>query len=836
MGLIGTNAGKQTPINDGWEVCSNKFGCYSAPKLPHEVLSLFTLDPNWESTEHELREVGLEEWTYSKLLPDIECDSPGQYSRLYFNKIDTIAIVKLNGQVLGEAKNSLMPQQFEFRGCAKGLLTVAIQSSLVYTHNQTLSDYPHTVNYHVWDEPTKRNLIRKPASHFGWDWGPAFPAQALGKVYVETGPKGWAFLALDQFRVDQTFSHPGGGVEVCLTAYIRKWPGKNFNQTVSIRFAKFAPVLLPVGKLPQVTACFVVTQPKLWFPRGSFGKRVNDKGTAGRSYLYNCVVEMDFGGGKLFKQIGLRQVKLNPHRFEFEINREVVDWRGVNLVPFDVWQFRYLDAARLVGNLLAMNINAVRVWGGGGGDFLPPSFYDECDRAGIMVWQDLPWACALFPIFPDAFKETVYLTRSKQSHPSVLVWGGNNEVEAALEWFAEEIAPHRDRFVQEYLGLFMGVVKNAAVDLGGAEVYLDSSPSNGLFPGTNEKQWGDVTDPTRGDIHFYNYSIDCSVANNFPANALFVSEFGFQSLPSILSRYVSTSSLLEQVMWDRLRHEHGLEEMHQQAIRSFGGKVNYDDVGYVGRALLSQVVQGKCLAAAIGGAWRPSYGNSGTLIWQLNDVWPGASWSLMEFDWAWKASAYAVRYAFAPVRVHLERTSKGAVSAKLQWFREFIPFRSLFGFVVLRRFDWSVATSPTKLMVLFKVDSMLGKRQEAIWESAEGKGFEVCGGAVFAGSVDLELPLLTGEWLEPLNGRAKAVKEGLVTWEQQSVCQVAVFAQQPQAHVWLHFNDTALRGRFSMNGFLLLPGERQLVDLVPDPGHSCNFTGLRVASVVYGVL
>jgi len=50
---------------------------------------------------------------------------------------------------------------------------------------------------------------------------------------------------------------------------------------------------------------------------------------------------------------------------------------------------------------------------------------------------------------------------------------------------------------------------------------------------------------------------------------------------------------------------------------------------------------------------------SGTLVWQLNDVWPGFSWSVVDHDAVPKASWYALRRAFAPVIASFAETAAG---------------------------------------------------------------------------------------------------------------------------------------------------------------------------------
>jgi len=309
-------------------------------------------------------------------------------------------------------------------------------------------------------------------------------------------------------------------------------------------------------------------------------------------------------------------------------------------------------------------MNMVRVWGGG--LYQIDKFYDLADELGLMVWQEMAFACALYPrdkaFLASVTKEIEQQALRLQHHASIVVWGGNNENEGALSWYAESRA-HRDLYVADYTALYVDTALAALRRVDPTVAFIDSSPSKGLISAEPyAKRWGHVEDVRWGDVHYYNYDADCEDASTYP-RARFVSEHGFQSFPSfseyqpVLARedWARNSSLL---FW-RQRHEHGQEQLHAMLARHFrvppehatGAQAQqklFDDYLY-----LSQVQQARCYETAFA-QWRrlrsdPQVGTMGILYWQLNDIWQGPSWSSIEHSGTWRLTHSAVQRSFAPV-------------------------------------------------------------------------------------------------------------------------------------------------------------------------------------------
>jgi len=604
---------------------------------------------------------------------------------------------------------------------------------------------------------------------------------------------------------------------------IRRLPGPSSSlQRVSARFG-FNDVVSDDIQPSDTTKTFRfrVRDAKLWHPRGS---RLFD----GKPFLYDLAVQIH-SQTVAIKRIGLRRVSLgSPDSFAIRVNDEIVDAHGTNVVPFDAFPTR-LNWTEMIPTIIQyasdLNTNVFRIWGGG--YFPDDRFYEACDEEGFLIWQDLPWACALFPatdeFLSNAREETQVIVSQLQSHPSLVVWGGNNEVEAAFDWFPE-VAKNRHQFEQDYLRLFVQTIgETVAKYAQGTAIYIDSSPSNGADSSGNKK-WGDVTDPSIGDIHFYNYSMDCESMQDYP-KALFVSEYGVQSLPSILPRYLNGEAL-SKVLDARQRHEFGFEQLETQAMAMFPAKsAPLADLPYEGRALLTQIMQGRCLNTAIT-AWRSHAANHGIILWQLNDIWPGVSWSLVEYDLSWKASAYVVSQAFQPLRITTLRRSSGRVAIVIQADSSMIGRRS-YGYVTLREFSWS-SPEGRQATYLFKT-RLTGKDIDIGY-------FETDQGAQLSGVAFTDLHRETSiqivdDWVTPANGfhDYDASVRRAVSWSA-SGCEVTLTSKGalPVPYVWLEVRTqsaTTQNGRFSRNAFLLLPGQTKFVTFQVNPraqDHRCN--------------
>ncbi|KAL6782296.1 hypothetical protein ACKKBG_A06260 [Auxenochlorella protothecoides x Auxenochlorella symbiontica] len=436
----------------------------------------------------------------------------------------------------------------------------------------------------------------------------------------------------------------------------------------------------------------------------------------GSPTLYDLEVRFEPEGAgdalsSLTRAVGLRSVELVTEAlveggravgetFFLRVNGVPMFARGANVIPDDVLESAVTPArlARQVADARAVGMNMLRVWGGG--RYAGDAFYAAADEAGLLVWQEVMAACAAYPRDAPFLEEVALEVRHQftrlSAHPSVVLWGGNNEVEASFGWSpVTRAAPQL--FAVDFAALFVDVVRPVLQELDPGVVYVDTSPSNGLLSSNPYvKRWGDVSDPAYGDVHFYDYTSDAFDPATYPP-AKFVSEFGFMSFPSF-SVYQTVTELgdwdLSSAMTDfRLRHAGGVQELQRQMgrhflhasgetppVSAFDGPVGASDgptvtiggpdvivagpnttnssespvaLQYKAFTHLSQVQQALAYETAAG-VWRrgrddPATRTMGMLYWQLNDIWQGPSWSSINHGGQWKLLHHAARRFFAPV-------------------------------------------------------------------------------------------------------------------------------------------------------------------------------------------
>ena len=397
-------------------------------------------------------------------------------------------------------------------------------------------------------------------------------------------------------------------------------------------------------------------------------------------------VELSLSGDSMKKEkgyssrsglFGSSQYAVPATTFYLKINGVPVFAKGANFIPMDVFPNRVSkrDREYMLHSAIASNMNMIRVWGGG--MYQPDDFYDMADRLGLMVWQEVMFACALYPRNSE-FLSNVAIEVSQQVsrlaiHPSIVVWGGNNENEVALGWFSESIE-NRDLYVSDYSKLYGDTIYESVISIDGPDqrVWVDSSPSNGLisWPDPYAKLWGTASTATAGDAHYYDYQNDCEEPENFQLSR-FISEFGFQAMPSFLAyRSVTIPEDWKPdspMMEFRQRHQDGNAQIRAQIDRHFlippqecPGDEYTERYLFDSYLYLTQIQQSRCYETGIN-KWRqlrsePSAQTMGILYWQLNDIWQGASWSSIEWNGRWKPLQYTVKRAFSDLTISFSGT------------------------------------------------------------------------------------------------------------------------------------------------------------------------------------
>ena len=593
-------------------------------------------DPYFGRNENDVQWVAQQDWVLER---HFVVDDPQASWYLDVDYLDTVAVIFVNDVPVLSADNCFRRYRPDVSDALQpGENTIRIHfHSSVTAGAERQARQPFYVPYHEGNSPIANgNMLRKPQCHFGWDWNIAIaPLGLYGTI---------ALKRLDTARIEHVTTsqhHIEGGVELHVTV------------TLFADNAASVPVHLSLGGERVRLDCgvsagettlrhvFFVENPKLWWPAGS-----------GEQTLYALSVELP--DETVTRQIGFRTIELLTDkdeagsRFAFRVNGREIFCRGANWIPADA--LHSLTSREKTEDLLCSaveaNMNMIRVWGGG--FYEAEWFYDLCDRMGLMVWQDFMFACNLYPCTDDFLDnvehEVEYQVKRLSSHPSLALWCGDNELVGALTWF-DESRNNRDRYLVAYDRLNRTIekaLKAAAADA----LWWPSSPASGYL------DYGDAWHADgSGDMHYWSVWHENKSFDNYRSvQPRFCSEFGFQSYTSmpVIRTYADEKdmNIASPVIELHQKNAGGNERIAGTMFRYFRFPKDFANFVY-----LSQIQQALAIKTAVD-YWRSLKPHCmGTLYWQLNDTWPVASWSSLDYGGSWKALHYVARRFFQPVNV-----------------------------------------------------------------------------------------------------------------------------------------------------------------------------------------
>ena len=557
--------------------------------------------------------------------------------------LDTLCDLYLNGAPVLRAEN--MHRTYE-----------ADVGRLLKAGENTLRAVFHSPNRFIARENEKLRLdesndtmhgfshLRKAHYMFGWDWGPKLPDMGIWR--------GISIECRDVARLSDVYvtqEHADGMVRLHVRVEARmlaQAEQSGLSAAVSVT-APDGTVTGAVTSLSDRGAVLNVElrDPQLWWPNGMGGQP-----------LYGVAVTLICGECTLDEKrlrVGLRTltVKTEPDRwgtsFAFTVNGVPFFAMGGNYIPEDNLLGRVTPerTETLLKSCADAHYNMVRVWGGG--IYPDDFFYDLCDRYGLVVWQDLAYACAAYR-FTNEFRdniiaETADNVRRIRHHACLGLWCGNNEMESAwVYWgWSERFDPH---LKADYTRQFDYVLPELMQELDSQTFYWRSSPSSG----------GDFDDPddeNRGDRHYWAvwHGLEPFTAyrDHFPR---FLSEFGIQSFPCLktVERFTlpEDRNIFSPVMESHQKNSAANGKILYYVSENYRYPKNFDSLLYV-----SQLIQAEGMRYAVEHLRRNRERCMGALVWQVNDCWPVASWSSIDYYGRWKALQYAERRFFAPVMI-----------------------------------------------------------------------------------------------------------------------------------------------------------------------------------------
>ena len=620
-------------------------GCVHTDLLSNKLIE----DPFWRDNEKKQQWIGKTDWEYrtsfnvtAQLLKHTKVE-------LVFEGLDTYANVFLNDALLLNADNMFRTWRVDAKPLLKpGLNTLRIhfrspineilpimakmQYELPAGNDQGEKTSPHT---------------RKAPYQYGWDWGPRFVTSGIWRpAHLEA----WNEARLDDLhllprKISEQAANMTAQVEVVASGdvaakiIVENLTDKN---VVATQEVKLAPGTNKFG------LDFVVPRPSLWWPNG-----------LGPQPLYTFKARLLIDGklaDQFLRRTGLRSLELKQEKdaagksFTFIVNGVPVFAKGGNWIPADSFPTRITTAKyrQLLESVRDTNMNMLRVWGGG--IYERDDFYELCDEMGILVWQDFMFGCSLYPgdqAFLDNVRhEAIDNVKRLRNHPSIVVWVGNNEIESGwFHWGWKDKLPAT--LWDDYLKLFYGVLPDVCTELDPSRTYWPSSPSSKLED-DNESQ-------KMGDLHYWQVWHAAAPFSEYEKQTpRFMSEYGFQSFPQIetVNTYTlpADHDIASPVMMAHQRHPRGNQLIREYMLREYLEPKDFESFLYV-----SQVLQAEGIKIGAEHLRRIRPHNMGSLYWQINDCWPVASWSSIDYTGRWKALQYYARRFYSEVLVSFRK-------------------------------------------------------------------------------------------------------------------------------------------------------------------------------------
>ena len=624
-------------LNDFWKMrCCGKAE-WTPAIIPGSVYSDYMNaekldDPFWRDNEDSFYELMKNDFEY-------QCDfdiSDGLFDKnhliLRCEGLDTLAEITLNGVTIGSTDNMHRTWEFNIKNIARrkgNTLNIVFRSSLNYiTEEQkkffcdgsieALSGMPH---------------IRKAHYMFGWDWGPYLIDAG---IWREISLIGYDEIRLSDVEIRQ--KHTNGVVELSV---IPEFEGiiDGCDTGYSLTYPNGTTFEFNDGEVR-------VENPELWWPNGY-----------GDQPLYTVTVEIKKNGSvvdTLSKKIGLRTITLSMQddeygqEFAFVVNGIKIFAMGANYIPQDniISRVNKERTSKLLKDCVDANFNMLRVWGGG---YYPDDeFYELCDEYGILIWQDMMFACGAYRL-TDSFEENIKCEirdniKRFRHHACLALICGNNEIEDIISHGGYKTT-HKQ--LVDYHTIFERIIPDGAKKYAPDIPYRPSSPSSGGY-------FDEANDFNRGDVHYwYVWHGGVPFSDYRKYYFRFCSEFGFQSFPSMKTIESFTlpkdRNLFSYIMEKHQRNNGANSRILQYMEQLYELPMSMDSFVYY-----SQLLQADAIKYGVE-HWRRNRGRCmGATYWQLNDCWPVASWSSVDYYGRWKMLHYAAKRFFAPILLSCE--------------------------------------------------------------------------------------------------------------------------------------------------------------------------------------
>ncbi|MBR2885342.1 MAG: glycoside hydrolase family 2 protein [Clostridia bacterium] len=739
-------------LNGNWNMSGGQYNCQGT--VPGSVYS-FLLDnklmddPYYRTNELEACEILEDDFDFSRKFDFSKPDFP---VLLHCDGLDTLCDIYINGKHIAYTDNMHRTYEFDVTDAlvdGENEIKLHFASPNKYTREMHAKDpVPGTT-----DTFQGFPHLRKCSCMMGWDWGPRLPDAGIWKdIYL---------LTVDSDRISEvhiTQHHEDGKVYVT--------PNVTTEKNVADVVVK---VTAPCGCEFTIPANVEteIENPKLWWPNG-FGEQ----------NLYTITVEL-VENGKVVdsntKRIGLRTMRLVQERdqwgesFCHEVNGIRFFAMGADYIPEDNIFSRYSRERtfNLIKQCHDCNFNAIRVWGGG--IYPHEDFFDACDEYGLVVFCDLMFACMCIPGYQEFFDnvelEICENLKRIRHRASLAVISGNNEIEEAVEYWWRDSSQNTRKRV--YLKLFERLIPKIIDEVCPYVPYISSSPSSG-------GGFVDIRGESAGDCHYWEVWHGNKPFTEYRNHHFrYLSEFGFESFPC--EKTVNSFTLPdERNIFSRTFEMHQRCKGANKKILNYLGDTFLYPTEFGTLLYASQLLQAEAIRYGVEHMRRHRGRCMGALYWQLNDIWPVASWASIDYYGRYKALQYVAKRFFAPVMISCAEIGETTT-------RPYV--------VMLKDYDY---TTQARIVVTNETTSDVNGTINWELRSADSK-------IITIGTADVTVPALDTYWLDNIDFNKTDVQNNYLSFsfvvDGNVVSEGTVLFTVPK-----HFNFVNPNLRYEING------------------------------------
>lgn len=633
-------------LNGSWQMKNVKDSHWLEANIPGSVLSTLIEnnkieDPYYRENEYAIRELFRQDYEFVRCFEVSKELLEQAYVDLVCYGLDTLAEIYINGHLVAYADNMHRTWKIDCKAyllLGSNKIRIVFKAPITYIENYQPEEGKE-IHFTTSGAMKGNQYIRKAHSMFGWDWGAQLPDAGIWRAIELVG---YSHINIDEVIIDQ--EHFEEQVELHVTTKLNIF--KQGNYKLKYRLFK------PNGQQEEVNRSAYsveenivlnISNPELWWPNG-YGKQP----------LYYLEISL-YHDDDLLEQkkytLGLRTLNISQEKdqwgkeFTFQINGIKIFTRGANYIPEDCIysQITRERMEYLIQSSVQANFNCLRIWGGG---YYPSDeFYELCNQYGIIVWQDLMYACNIYEV-NDAFAHNIVEeakdnVKRLRHHPCLGLWCGNNEIESAWDHWGG-FKDHSKKLKADYIKQFEYLLPKAVKEQDKKTFYWPSSPSSGGCFEEPDSQ--DI-----GDNHYWEVWHGQKPFSDYQKYFFrFCSEFGFQSFPSMKTIKSFTKpedhNIFSKVMESHQKNAAANGKILYYLSETFRYPKDFESLIYA-----SQLLQGMAIKSGVE-HWRRNRGRCmGTLYWQLNDNWPVASWSSIDYYGRWKALHYMAKDFYEPL-------------------------------------------------------------------------------------------------------------------------------------------------------------------------------------------